>query len=457
MYAWKKRKLRRLDKRSTMRALGRQASWSLMCACAFLLAAPPAPAADWSVPLAGNAFRSQPQAGRGGVGQQGLRWNKAKEVYSVFFHVDRPGEISLALEGRAELADMRVEAQVNSEQFKALLQAEAPRAYPLGSVQIAHAGYVRVDLRCNAPSSAAAMAEVSQLLVASSVDGLVLDFVKSNEGNMFYWGRRGPSVHLAYQTPPNTELTYAYSEITVPEGQDQKGAYFMANGFGEGYFGFQVNSDTERRVLFSVWSPFRTDNPSEIPAEDRVVTLAKGDGVHAQDFGNEGSGGQSYWIYPWKAGVTYRFLTEVKPDGQGNTQYTSWFGQKQSDGKHVDQWQLIASFRRPKTDRHLSGFHAFLENFIPEFGHLERLAEYGNQWVCDVDGQWHEVTRAKLTGDNTARGRSRLDYAGGADADHFFLRHCGFFDETTPLDQIFERDASPADRPEIVFEDLPRQ
>ena len=352
---------------------------------------------------------------------------------------------------------MRVEIKVNGQKFKALLQDEPARTYPLGGVVVDHAGYVRVDLRCDQPASPAAKAEISDLVVTSSIDGLVLDCVKSNEGNMFYWGRRGPSVHLAYQTPPNTDLTYAYSEITVPQGEDQEGAYFMANGFGEGYFGFQVNSDTERRVLFSVWSPFRTDNPAEIPAEDRVVTLAKGDGVHAQDFGNEGSGGQSYWIHPWKAGVTYRFLTEVKPDGQGNTQYTSWFGEKQAGDKQADQWHLIASFKRPKTDRHLTRFHSFLENFIPDYGHLERSAAYGNQWVCDVDGQWHEVTRAKLTGDNTARGRSRLDYAGGAEADHFFLRHCGFFDETTPLDQIFERDASPADRPEIVFEDLPRQ
>ena len=27
-------------------------------------------------------------------------------------------------------------------------------------------------------------------------------------------------------------------------------------------FGIQVNSDSERRVLFSIWSPFSTDDPS---------------------------------------------------------------------------------------------------------------------------------------------------------------------------------------------------
>src|SRR5690606_21222867 len=92
-----------------------------------------------------------------------------------------------------------------------------------------------------------------------------VDYVQNDQGNMFYWGRRGPSVHLQYQFPRSTPLTYAYSEITVPKGQDAIGSYFMANGFGEGYFGMQVNSDTERRVLFSVWSPFQTDNPADIP------------------------------------------------------------------------------------------------------------------------------------------------------------------------------------------------
>jgi len=268
---------------------------------------------------------------------------------------------------------------------------------------------------------------------------------------MFYWGRRGPSVHLNYQLPKDTPLTYAYSEITVPTGQDSIGSYFMANGFREGYFGFQVNSRTERRVLFSVWSPFRTDDPSKIPAEDRVKTLAKGDGVRAQDFGNEGSGGQSFLVYPWKADVTYRFLTEVKPDGDGNTRYTSWFGDKQAG-----EWRLIATFQRPKTDKHLTGFHSFLENFAPDFGHQERSAHYGNQWVRDSDGRWYEITRAKFTGDNTARGRHRLDYAGGSEDGYFFLRNCGFFEQHVSLDQEFERDSTKSQPPEIEFDALSR-
>jgi hypothetical protein len=62
------------------------------------------------------------------------------------------------------------------------------------------------------------------------------------------WGRRGPSVHLNYQIQKAQKFVVFYNELTILE--DPIGSYFMANGFKEGYFGIQVNSKTERRVLF---------------------------------------------------------------------------------------------------------------------------------------------------------------------------------------------------------------
>lgn len=405
-------------------------------------------AAEWTVPLAGNAYRAPADRGGRLFSPAGaLRVSDAGATDSVYFHVDRPGAISLALRGHAVEGDALMEARVGEQRLMTQVRSALEKTYPLGEVSIASAGYVRVDLRASDGK-----AEVSQLVVQSDVAGMTLDFVKNNDGNMFYWGRRGPSVHLQYETPAKVDLTYAYSEIMVPEGQDVLGAYYMANGFGEGYFGIQVNSPRERRVLFSVWSPFRTDNPKDIPADQRVVTLAKGEGVRAQDFGNEGSGGQSYLVYPWTAGTTYRFLTKVKPDGNGSTVYTSWFGDKAAG-----TWRLIASFRRPKTDSHLTRFHSFLENFAPDFGALGRTADYGNQWVYDVDGTWHEITRARLTGDNTARGRHRLDYAGGSVGNHFFMTHCGFFSPHVALDQTFQRESDAGSKPTIEFDRLPRR
>ncbi|MEZ6134032.1 MAG: DUF3472 domain-containing protein [Pirellulaceae bacterium] len=411
---------------------------------------------EWIVPLAGNTFRVQAdrngESGGRTIGRDGtLRLSKPNEVYSVFFHVDRPGTMTLAIEGHSVTNErISVAAQVADQPLATELQGGAADIYSLGDVKTTKVGYLRVDLYCPQLERGAAVA-LSALQIKSDTEGLQVDFVRNNEGNMFYWGRRGPSVHLSYQLPVQTELVYAYSEIMVPAGEDPIGSYFMANGFGEGYFGFQVNSSSERRVLFSVWSPFRTDNPAEIPPEDRVATLSKGENVKAQDFGNEGSGGQSYLVYPWKADVTYRFLTEVKPDGHGNTEYTSWFGDKQAN-----EWLLIASFRRPKTDKHLTGYHSFLESFSPDFGYLQRSAAYGNQWVQDVNSKWHEITRATFTGDNTARGRHRLDYAGGTRKRVFFLQNCGFFDERVELDQAFERQSTARQIPQIEFAKLPR-
>lgn len=405
-------------------------------------------AAEWSVPLAGNAFHLAPTSGKRLPIADGSLRVKTGETYSIFFHVDRPGHLDLALGGRVFDGQAKIRASVEGQELTAQVDDTEFQSYPLGEVTIAEPGYVGVDLHIDA-ADGSTVTEIRDLIVSSSAPDLQVDYVQSNQGNMFYWGRRGPSVHLQYQLPKSTPLTYAYSEITVPTGQDAIGSYFMANGFGEGYFGMQVNSDTERRVLFSVWSPFRTDDPAEIPPEDQIVMLAKGTDVRAQQFGNEGSGGQSFMVYPWRAGSTYRFLTEVKPDGDGNTQYTSWFGDTTSD-----EWRLIASFRRPKTNKHLTGFHCFLENFAPEYGNVQRSAHYGNQWVCDTTGQWHEITSAKLTGDNTARARQRLDYAGGSEQNFFFLRNCGFFDDQAALDQEFERVSS--EMPKIDLDALPR-
>jgi hypothetical protein len=223
----------------------------------------------------------------------------------------------------------------------------------------------------------------------------------------------------------------------------------MANCFGEGYFGIQVNGPTERRILFSVWSPFRTDNPRDIPEDQRVVALAKGEGIRIGEFGNEGSGGQSFLVYPWRSGDTYRFLNRAKPDGKGNTIYTAWF-----HSPATEEWQLIASFRRPKTDKHLTGIHSFLENFSDRNGWIERQGHYGNQWARDIDGKWHPIREARFTGDDIARRGYRLDYAGGVVGNDFFLRNGGFFADTVKLDSRFTRPSDERPEPEIAVDKL---
>ncbi len=399
---------------------------------------------DWSIPLAGNSFRTAPVPGRDGLRRRGtVEWDDQQGVFSIFFRVDRAAELSLELVARKPDGRSAVVASVGDETFQLFIDGQDFKPHRIGVVRINKVGYVRLDLS-GVERTGHSFGEFRELLVTSQTEGLQLDYVKNNDGNMYYWGRRGPSVHLRYEVPRDVALRYAYSEITVPPGQDPIGSFYMANGFGEGYFGMQVNGPDERRVLFSVWSPFKTDNPRDIPEDQRIIALGKGDGVRIGEFGNEGSGGQSFLVYPWKAGTTYRFLTEVKPDGRGSTVYTAWFGEKGND-----DWRLIASFRRPQTDTTLRGFHSFLESFDPAFGYQQRSASYGNIWVGDESGKWHECTRARFSVDATGRERHRLDFSGGAQGSHFYLRNCGFFDETGQPGQTFTRQSSAQEKPSI--------
>jgi len=407
---------------------------------------------EWTVPAGGNTYPLSSQQNRDGLQRNGiLTWSDSESSFALYFHVDQPVKLDLAVEARnvdgkskleASVLDLRQEFENASREFQRI---------SIGSLDVKEAGYVKVQLR-GVDKTGDSFGEIQGLVIKASVPNLKLTCVATNDGNMFYWGRRGPSVHIRYAVPKDTDIEYAYSEIKVAQGDDPIGSYFMANGFGEGYFGIQVNSEKERRVLFSVWSPFPTDDPKAIPVDQRIELLKKGPEVRVGEFGNEGSGGQSYLVYPWQAGTTYRFVTRVQPQADGTTVYTSWFGDKSKN-----EWRLIASFRRPKTKTHLTGFHSFLENFVPTTGHLTRVGQHGNIWVCDTNGSWHECLVARFSVDATGNGGHRLDFTGGAVENHFYLKNCGFFNEPVKPGTNFTRSSSQSDSPGIDLDKLPSE
>ena len=369
---------------------------------------------------------------------------------SVYLMVDKPATVSVELQLNEAVKAKKVKVSLGKQSYIRPIKGTPSEKLSIGKFAIAEKGYVRFKIEgLNAPIP---LKSIDQLIVHS--DQLSADqihYVKDNEQNRYYWGRRGPSVHLGYKIPESVkEVEYFYSEVNVPEGQDQIGSYFQANGFGQGYFGIQVNSPTERRILFSIWSPYHTDDPTSIPDSLKIKLLKKGDQVYTGEFGNEGSGGQSYLKYPWKAGRTYAFLTRAQPDKAGNnTTFTSYFKPQGGD------WILIASFQRPTTNTYLKGLYAFVENFDPNKGNLQRRANFGNQWVRDTAGKWTELTEARFTGDDIANRAFRKDVAGGVDGKHFYLRMGGFFNDQTPLKTPLKRPASGSAAPVIDFSRLP--
>lgn len=397
-----------------------------------------------AVPIAGNTYVTAGKAGAV-VTTNGIEsWTEAAAVLSSWFKVSSPGELNLFLKAKAQDGVSVLKVTVAGKTFAVKVKGTEETVIPVGSVTVAEPGYVRVDMQ-GEKKEGAQFATISELLVDGAAAVEPLFFVRGFEP---YWGLRGPSVHMKY-TLPEEQVEYFYNEVTVPEGEDKIGSYFMTNGFGEGYCGIQANSDTERRILFSVWSPFTTDDPAAIPEDQRIRLLAKGEGVHIGEFGNEGSGGQSYLIYPWKAGQTYRLLTRVHPDGKGNTEYYAWFFAPEEN-----QWRLIAGFARPQTNTWYTGAHSFLENFIPEQGYLERSVRFGNQWAFTSKGEWKELTEGMFTYDATARAQVRMDYAGGVEEDCFYLRNGGFFPDNTEFKSIFTRSAN-GNTPDVDVKKLP--
>lgn len=403
-----------------------------------------------TVPLGGNAWRSGDERRGGRITNNGIEnWTDRNVTFTAYVRLNKPGTLNVALNAKVPFGKSILEVGINKKKRKVMLSGNGDQV-DAGTWRIKDTGYVAIYIK-GLSKTGNTFANIPSLKLSGSAVNAQTAYVKNNEGNFFLWGRRGPSVHLNYTIPKNTKVEWFYNEITVPKGNDVLGSYFMADGFGQGYFGMQVNSPTTRHILFSVWSPYKTDNPGEIPDTQKIQLIKKGAGVHAGAFGGEGSGGQSYMNYMWKAGTTYRFLLHGVPDGPDHSIFTAYFYEPEN-GK----WHLIAGFRRPKTHTYLTQLYSFLENFAPDQGDKERHVLFGNQWICTDKGEWIALNKIRFTTDNTGRKGYRMDYAGGVKGNQFFLKNCGFFNDYTAPDQIFER-ALTGQKPQINFDALPNQ
>jgi hypothetical protein len=404
-----------------------------------------------TVPLGGNSWVNNNAKAQ--VDSIGLtNWQASTDVISIYVRVESAGGLNVAFRLAVPDGESTIQVVVGQTALTKKVSNNQPVVVDFGKALVKSPGYIQLKLK-GLKKNGKEYAQVSDLLLSGPATAKGAAYVKDNHGNYFYWGRRGPSVHLNYSMPDEAKNTaeWFYNEVTVPVGNDVMSSYFMADGFSGGYFGMQVNSPTERHILFSVWSPFNTDDPKGIPDSLKILMLKKGTGVHAGEFGGEGSGGQSYLNYPWVAGKTYSFLIHAQANATSKTTiYTAYF-------KPLDQaqWMLIASFKRPVSGFYLKGLHSFLENFEPEMGTAQRRVNFGNGWVIDTSGKWFALTKALFTGDATANINFRKDYGGGVDGNRFYLRNCGFFNDFAPLKTILTRQQSDNSHPDIDFSKLP--
>ncbi len=403
------------------------------------------------VPIGGNGWLSKGAQAK--LGENGLtNWIDNADTISVYVRLESAGMLNISLRLQVPDGASRISVTAGKTVLIKTVSKGDAEVVDFGNATIKSAGYVQIKLQ-GVRKSGSVYANVTDLVLSGPAVSKGAAYVKDNHGDYYYWGHRGPSVHLNYKLPDEVKnnAEWFYNEVTVPVGNDVLGSYFMADGFTGGYFGMQVNSATERHILFSIWSPFTTNDPKSIPDSLKIKLLKKGNNVHAGEFGSEGSGGQSYLSYPWVAGKTYAFLIHAQADTVAKTTiFTAYF-------KAADQqeWQLIASFKRPKSGYYLKGIYSFLENFEPDMGTVTRKVFFGNEWVATTSGKWYPVNNALFTGDATANINYRKDYSGGVNGNLFFLRNCGFFNDFTILKTDLTRQSAGSNPPGIDFNKLP--
>lgn len=360
-------------------------------------------------------------------------WADGKNTLVWYGELKASGKLSLSLklpEGdrsalRLTVAGQSVTAQVQGSGQDATV--------PLGSVTIPAPGSYRFTLT--------GLSKTGKTF--GDIEALLLDGPAVQDAHFSQAETRGaPSVHLWYTVPKGVQVAEFTNEVTVKT--DPIWSYYMACGFSRGYFGIQVNSPTERRIIFSVWDAGKepTDR-SKVARDDQVQLIAKGPNVFTDSFGHEGTGGHSHLVYPWKTGHTYRFAVTAQPDGTG-TIYSGYFYFPERKA-----WGLIASFRAPKDGGYLHGLYSFNEDFNGANGFQKRQAEFGPQWIKTTDGTWAELRTAHFT--HTKDGvKERLDRAAGVVGDRFYLSNGGFVPTSVKYGDEFTRPAS-GKQPEITL------
>ena len=407
-----------------------------------------------SIPFAGNTYVTQPLGSEfidNYTGKFKSDWTDENITMSTYFRVGGAGKLNIGFEGNNKSGTSTIRFTIDGKSYDVEVSGDTLSLYGITTIDKTAPGYVRVDYQ-GISKTGGTFGEITQFRIGGPASDSTNHFVteekmKESESNCYFF-RRGASVHFMYPLP-ETDIKYFYNEIVVPEESAVNSTYFMMNGFSQGYMGIQQIAEDDRRVLFSVWSPYTTDNPDEIPDDMQIKLLRKGEDVTVGEFGNEGSGGQSWLHYFWEPGVTYKALVGVEPDGKGNTIYTAYF---YAD----DEWKLIASFLRPQTDTYYKGAYSFLENFHPTQSITTRQVYFKNQWALTASGEWKELLDAKFSIDATGRAGMRHDVYGELDKEtnSFMLHSFGFFDEHTDYGTMFRREPYKDGAPDVDIEML---
>jgi hypothetical protein len=384
-----------------------------------------------------------PEVGTARVSNRGLtRWTHPEQQVVWFGRLNHTGALSASVTLRLKsgtTSKLRLTVAGQSHSATAVPGPDGTVTVSFGEFLIGETGYHSLKLESLNEAGAP----------AGDLETLTLDGPAVAGAHFNLQPRRNAaSVHLFYPVPADKNISAFYCEITGLE--DPLWTYYMACGWHRGYFGMQVNSPTERRIIFSVWdSGNEAIDRAKVGEQDRVTLVDKGPDVYSGSFGNEGTGGHSHLKFGWKTGERQRFLVTAEPIDDTHTIFGGYYFRPDTK-----EWMLISSWKAPKEGGYLRGLYSFSENFSGNNGHVRRKALYGNQWIRSNAGEWIELTQAKFSHDATGK-LDRLDRFMGIENGEFFLSHGGFVQGFTEYGTRFDRPATGQNPITLKLPNLP--
>jgi hypothetical protein len=392
------------------------------------------------VPLAGNGYVTKPApGGTEAITASGLsNWTNKNAVTSTFFHVGSTGELTIAFKAAVPSGTSVIKAFVNGKEYTITgVTGNTYKNYRITLLNITKQGYIKVDLQGVSNTNNAVFANVSDIvLISSTLNPSSISF--ANNPATYDVTRKGAEVRMAYVMPNGTSPEWFYNEVAVSVGSDKAGTNYISNGFDGGNAGIQITANGEKRMTFFV------SNTSAASAK----LINKGGNVLEEP---TAAGKSLYVNFDWSVGTSYKFLTQAKPDGSGNTVYSCWFY-----APETDQWNFIGTCGRPNTNNYLSGLYSSLQGTNTDNTYLSRRVSYINQWI-HANGSWSEMTTATFKGDDiVAANKQRLDYSASTSHYLFTLRNLGFaYDNNLPLNSNLTRLAT-GNAPTVDLNNLPQ-
>ncbi len=285
----------------------------------------------------GSTAYLEPDAGARVSAEQGImRWKDPITEVKWFGELKHTGSLQATVALRIESGKssrLRLTVAGRSHEVEVKGKGAETLTADFGKYDVSKVGYHEITLH--------SLNEAGK--DAGSIEALILGGAAVKDAHFNLKPRRNAaSVHLAYPVARDTKVSAFYCEMTGLE--DPIWSYYMACGWHRGYFGMQVNSETERRIIFSVWdSGGEAIDRNKVSDDNRVTLIAKGDGVYSGSFGNEGTGGHSHLKFQWKTGETQRFLVTAEPKDATHTVFAGYYFRP--DKK---EWMLISSWSAPK-------------------------------------------------------------------------------------------------------------